>query len=352
MDASSRMTGLPARSGPGQHQGPFTCTKHVYRSSATVVADAASEDQFHRAPRRAPTRRPGAAPSPAGTASSGRRSGGRLAACRAAVDRALADQLGLSRGVVVEAYEQLVAEGYLPASRVAPRGSAAAASGDTGRARARPRPRSGSTSSTAGRTSPSRGQPWLRSFRRVLETAPSDRSLPRRARRARAPRGARDVPQPGPWDGRATRTIVICNGFAQGLALSIAAVKRAAGGGSRVEDPGTRATTLRKGGPRSVPVPVDDEGLGVDALERPDADAVVVTPAHQYPTGAVAVAGAPCGAGRLGDEPAGADPRGRLRRRVPLRPRADRRDPRTGAGARHLRRLGSKTLAPGCGWAG
>src|SRR4029450_12755430 len=27
--------------------------------------------------------------------------------------RALADQLGLSRGVVVEAYEQLVAEGYL-----------------------------------------------------------------------------------------------------------------------------------------------------------------------------------------------------------------------------------------------
>src|SRR5688572_16359448 len=39
--------------------------------------------------------------------------------------RALADQLGVARGVVVEAYEQLVAEGYLAsraggATRVAP----------------------------------------------------------------------------------------------------------------------------------------------------------------------------------------------------------------------------------------
>ena len=36
-----------------------------------------------------------------------------------------------------------------------------------------------------------------------------------------------------------------------------------------------------------MPVPVDDDGLRVDALARAGADAVVVTPAHQHPTGAV-----------------------------------------------------------------
>ena len=37
----------------------------------------------------------------------------------------------------------------------------------------------------------------------------------------------------------------------------------------------------------TVPVPLDGEGLRVDALERADADIAVVTPSHQFPTGAV-----------------------------------------------------------------
>jgi GntR family transcriptional regulator / MocR family aminotransferase len=36
-----------------------------------------------------------------------------------------------------------------------------------------------------------------------------------------------------------------------------------------------------------VPVPVDGEGIQVDVLERAAVDAVLMTPAHQYPTGAV-----------------------------------------------------------------
>jgi GntR family transcriptional regulator/MocR family aminotransferase len=36
-----------------------------------------------------------------------------------------------------------------------------------------------------------------------------------------------------------------------------------------------------------VPVPVDSCGLVVEALDRVEADALVLTPAHQYPTGAV-----------------------------------------------------------------
>jgi GntR family transcriptional regulator/MocR family aminotransferase len=39
-----------------------------------------------------------------------------------------------------------------------------------------------------------------------------------------------------------------------------------------------------------VPVAVDDDGLRIDELERADADAVVVTPAHQHPTGTVLAA--------------------------------------------------------------
>jgi GntR family transcriptional regulator/MocR family aminotransferase len=35
------------------------------------------------------------------------------------------------------------------------------------------------------------------------------------------------------------------------------------------------------------PIPVDGEGLRVDLLERSEAAAVIITPAHQFPTGAV-----------------------------------------------------------------
>ena len=36
-----------------------------------------------------------------------------------------------------------------------------------------------------------------------------------------------------------------------------------------------------------MPIPVDDEGIDVDALAAASADAVLVTPAHQFPTGVV-----------------------------------------------------------------
>ena len=36
-----------------------------------------------------------------------------------------------------------------------------------------------------------------------------------------------------------------------------------------------------------APSPVDDDGMRIDALERAHADAVLVTPAHQFPTGVV-----------------------------------------------------------------
>jgi GntR family transcriptional regulator/MocR family aminotransferase len=64
------------------------------------------------------------------------------------------------------------------------------------------------------------------------------------------------------------------------------------GGGTTsiaVEDPGSIGLRdqLTASGLTCVPVPVDGEGIQVDALAASGVHAVVVTPAHQFPTGAV-----------------------------------------------------------------
>jgi GntR family transcriptional regulator/MocR family aminotransferase len=202
--------------------------------------------------------------------------------------RALADQLNLSRGVVVEAYEQLVAEGYLTSQR----------GGSTrvcARAATEP-PSSGSVRHAVEvpRVNFSYGRPdvtefprqvWLRSLRRVLNEAPSDRLgyLDKRGaaelREALATylnrvRGTAADPE----------RMVICNGFAQAIGLVTQALKARGARRIAVEDPGQRDTYSHL---EIVPVPVDEAGIVVDALARTDADAVVVTPAHHFPTGAV-----------------------------------------------------------------
>jgi GntR family transcriptional regulator/MocR family aminotransferase len=83
--------------------------------------------------------------------------------------------------------------------------------------------------------------------------------------------------------------IVICSGFAQGLSL-IARVLGAAGARRiAIEDPSDPEyrATIGAAGLESVAIPVDDAGLRIDLLEAADAEAVVVTAAHQYPTGGV-----------------------------------------------------------------
>jgi GntR family transcriptional regulator/MocR family aminotransferase len=83
--------------------------------------------------------------------------------------------------------------------------------------------------------------------------------------------------------------IVICNGFAQALRLVTQVIKGDGGTRIAVEDPGQNDTirAARQLGIEPVPVRVDDGGIDVEALEQTDADAVVVTPAHHFPTGAV-----------------------------------------------------------------
>src|SRR6266540_4313379 len=144
--------------------------------------------------------------------------------------RQLADQLDVSRGVVVEAYEQLVAEGYLTSH---PGGATQVASVAAGAPTAEVR-----TSSPEPSVDFRYGRPdvslfprnlWLRSLRRVLTEAPSDRLNYLDARGAAELRDALAA-----YLSRVRGTaadadrIVISTGFAQALTL-VSNVLRASG---------------------------------------------------------------------------------------------------------------------------
>ena len=218
---------------------------------------------------------------------------GRLAAGAALPSsRMLSEQLGISRGVVVEAYEQLVAEGYLTSSR----GGRTSVNPAIERT---PGPEPAAAEPPAYRIDFAYGQPdvaefpraaWLRSLRRVLNDAPSERLNyldPRGAQELRdaLARYLNRVRGTSAESGR----VVICNGFMQGIGL--VAQLLAANGAHAIatEDPGQLDVpdAAARFGLRTVPIPVDQDGISVAALERSDADAVVVTPAHHFPTGAV-----------------------------------------------------------------
>ena len=205
--------------------------------------------------------------------------------------RALAAQLGVSRGIVVEAYEQLVAEGYL-ASR--PGGATRVAHG------AGPAPsRRTDLSPPIFEHDFRSGRPdvaefpraaWLRSMRHVLATAPSERLTYL---------GGRGVPELrtalATYLNRVRGTaadpadVVICSGFAQGLSLVARALRARGARRIAVEDPSDPEyrATIEAAGLEWVAIPVDDSGLRVDLLDSAAADAVLVTAAHQYPTGGV-----------------------------------------------------------------
>ena len=84
--------------------------------------------------------------------------------------------------------------------------------------------------------------------------------------------------------------IVICNGYAQGIGLLIQTLATSGAKRIALEDPSADDDALplaRAAGLEVVGVPVDEDGIRVDALDRTDADALVLTPSHQWPTGAV-----------------------------------------------------------------
>ena len=210
--------------------------------------------------------------------------------------RVLAADLGVSRGVVVEAYQQLSSEGYLAsrtggATRVAAGPSLATAGLHL--ARATP-PRIDLSYGRADVSSFPRAA-WLRAIRGALASAPNDvfgylaGSGTPQLRTALADylnRVRGTLAQPD--------QIVICTGYAQGIALLVGVLAAAGAKRLALEDPSSGDDALpaaRAAGLEVIGVPVDGNGIRVDVLAETGADAVVVTPSHQWPAGSVLSAG-------------------------------------------------------------
>ncbi|MCW6005777.1 PLP-dependent aminotransferase family protein [Micromonospora sp. CPCC 205371] len=212
--------------------------------------------------------------------------------------RTLAAGLGVSRGVVVEAYQQLVAEGYLASRSGGYTQVAASTAPASAGPAARAQPAARRVDFGYGRTDVSQfpRAAWLRSVRTVLTTTPNDRfgyldgrGVPELHRALcdylNRVRGTSAVPD----------NVVICNGYGQGISLLIQVLVRRGARRIALEDPSSNddARVLAgAAGLEVVGIPVGPDGVEVDALDRADADAVVLTPSHQWPTGAVLSAAA------------------------------------------------------------
>ncbi len=216
---------------------------------------------------------------------------GRLrAGARLPSSRALAASLGISRGVVTSAYGQLAAEGYLEARQ----GATVRVSHGV-RAQAPPPPTPSLLPHFAYDFSPGlpdlAGFPrdrWLRSLRSAWRETALDavgygdpRGVPE-LRDALADylgrvRGAAPDPE----------HLLVCTGFRQGFSLICRWLRENGIARVALEDPGWHAQRLivEQSGLEVLPIPVDAEGISVAALEAGDADSVVVTAAHQFPTG-------------------------------------------------------------------
>jgi GntR family transcriptional regulator/MocR family aminotransferase len=216
---------------------------------------------------------------------------GRLAdGTRLPSTRGLAAELGVSRGVVVSAYAQLGAEGYLSVRQGAPVRVAAAAPRDESseaveRRIGRP-PRYNLRPDLPDYSAFPRRE-WLASMRAALRDATDEELGYGDARGAPQLREALAA-YLGRVRGLSARPgrVVVTVGFAHGIDLVCAALRARGARRIAVEDPGhvTVRRIVEHSGLAAVPVPVDAEGLRVDAL---DADAALVTPAHQFPTGVV-----------------------------------------------------------------
>jgi GntR family transcriptional regulator/MocR family aminotransferase len=84
--------------------------------------------------------------------------------------------------------------------------------------------------------------------------------------------------------------VVVCNGYAQGITLVLQVLARAGARRVVVEDPSANddaRLVAATAGLDVVGVPVGEAGVQIDALGGTGADAVILTPSHQWPTGGV-----------------------------------------------------------------
>jgi GntR family transcriptional regulator/MocR family aminotransferase len=219
------------------------------------------------------------------------REGALRAGVRLPSSRRLADQLGVSRGVASDVYAQLEAQGFIEMSaRSAP--LVASVSTVPAHAAAQPKPtarrppRFDMIATRPDVTLFPLGQ-WMGALKHAT------RKLPVSALDYGDPRGEASL--------RATladhlgRTrgvvadpaqIIVVQGTAQGMDLLLRVLAARGAGRVGVEDPSMELqhTQIIAAGLETVGRPVDHDGIDLGAL---DADALILTPAHQFPTGAV-----------------------------------------------------------------
>ena len=212
--------------------------------------------------------------------------------------RVLAAEIGVSRSLVVGAYEQLVIEGYLESRQ----GSGTRVRGpgfDGGRDASGPGDepfwplpvnRDGKLA-TSGLPDPALfpRSDWLRHYRDALRDVPDSGLLyppPRGTQELRIAltaylgrvRGVRALPE----------QVVICGGFSQGLMLICRALRERGATRIAMEDPGflLHRRIIEAAGLEPVAVPVDGRGMQTSRLAGLEVGAVLLSPAHSYPSGA------------------------------------------------------------------
>jgi GntR family transcriptional regulator / MocR family aminotransferase len=227
------------------------------------------------------------------------RSGRLMAGTRLPASRVLAEDLRVSRGVVVEAYAQLVAEGFLVT-----------------------RPGSGTLVSDVAGATPEHSSWWHRRdqqhhrlWRPELDLRPPgpDPTLFPRSQAVRTMTEvfrhlpAAEFGYTGPWGVAALRRqlefhlgrlraamapadgIVVVTGLTQALTVIARTLATAGYDHVAVEDPSApvQRHLLQVHGLKPIPIPVDEEGLDVGLLATSGCRVVLTSPSCQFPTGAV-----------------------------------------------------------------
>ncbi|MEW2360182.1 PLP-dependent aminotransferase family protein [Spirillospora sp. NPDC029432] len=241
------------------------------------------------------------------------RAGRLTAGTRLPSSRDLARDLEVSRGVVVTAYEQLIAEGFLTARRGDGTRVARLARPDAPPAAApAPEPAADGPPEPGGPGEPPGGDTRHGFPYDLWPGTPDLGAFPRDRWVAAVRASLRELPNeeltyPDHSGAAALRTelagylgrvraahtgpggVVVMSGVAHGMSTVVRALMDAGHDTLAVEDPTSvrQMPMLEATGVRLVRVPVDRDGLDVGALARTGARAVLVTPAHQYPTGVV-----------------------------------------------------------------
>jgi GntR family transcriptional regulator / MocR family aminotransferase len=200
--------------------------------------------------------------------------------------RGLATDLGIARATVSDVYAQLVAEGWLESRVGAGTWVARTARAQAGRVGPAAPPVGGPTLVAGGlpdaSTFPRRD--WLAAARRALEAATSadlgytdpagaPRLREELAGYLRRTRGVAAEPA----------RVLVGHGFGSMLSLLCRTLVAAGARRMAVEEYGhtEHRDIIRAAGLRIVPLPVDQQGAGVDV----GADAVLLTPSHHFPLG-------------------------------------------------------------------